>query len=64
MIIDDTTECESQDNGLAKVAVREVKSVAGELHKERHQLETPGVALARLLRCESRVGVGRSGPVG
>ena len=28
VIIDDTTKCESQDNGLAEVAVREVKGVA------------------------------------
>ena len=28
VIIDDTTEYESQDNGLAEMAVREVKGVA------------------------------------
>ena len=41
VIIDDTTECESQENGLAEMAVREVKGVGrsvrvalSELHKK------------------------------
>ena len=60
MIIDDTTEYESQDNGLAEMAVREVKGVARSVKncveravQERYQFEAPGVVLARLLRCRT-----------
>ena len=58
VIIDVTTEYESQDNGLAEMAVREVKGVArsvrvalSELYKKDISSKAPSVALARLLRC-------------
>ena len=58
VINDDTTKYESQDNGLAKMAVREVKGVARSVKnnaegavQERHQFEAPGVTLARLFCC-------------
>ena len=65
VIVDDTTEYESQDKGLAKMAVREVKDVArsvrialGEFYKKDIGFEAPGVALARLPRA------GRTGLMG
>ena len=71
VIIDDPTEYESQDTGLAEVAVREVKGVArsvkislSEPYKKDYQFEAPGVALARLPLLPARSRADRSEPMG
>ena len=60
VINDDTTEYESQDNGLAGMAVRVVKGVARSVRsgaeravQQRQQFEAPCVTLARLLCCRT-----------
>ena len=53
VIIDDTTEYESQDNGLAEMAVREVKGVARSVRVALSELYKKDISsvLPWLLRC-------------